>query len=175
MSIRDGCSAKAFLTLRMPRADLASSNPNSLNFPDADVIVAPVVEARGFRVRVSGHALRHLDTSAVREVVRNPRGAERVAAYRGCNSRIAGWRRHLCFGVCDPEGTFSSGPAPSRVYSAAPCPSITAFTVPVNSNSSPPAPFVVRLFSFRIDFGAALCRGLTRCGRNGISCWSAGF
>ena len=60
-------------------------------------------------------------------------------AFRSRNNR--GWRiRLLSWGVCDREGTFSSGPAPSRVYSPAPGPSITAFTFPANSHSSPPAP-----------------------------------
>ena len=57
------------------------------------------------------------------------------------------------FGVCDPEVTFSSGPAPSRGYSPAPGPSTTAFTVPVNSNPSLPAPIAARHFSSRIAFG----------------------
>ena len=35
-----------------------------------------------------GHALRDLDAPAIREVVRYPRGAEGVAAYRGFNPRI---------------------------------------------------------------------------------------
>ena len=61
-----------------------------------------------------------------------------------------------------PEGTFSSGSAPSRVYSPAPCPSTTAFTLPVNSNSSPPAPIAARPFSSRTVFAAALSRGLKR-------------
>ena len=47
---------------------------------------------------------------------------------------------HPSFGVRDPEGTFSSGLAPSRAYSRTLCPSTTAFTVPVNSHSSPLAP-----------------------------------
>jgi hypothetical protein len=36
---------------------------------------------------VPGHALRDLDAPAIREVVRKPRGAESVAAYRGFNAR----------------------------------------------------------------------------------------
>jgi hypothetical protein len=36
-------------------------NPDPLDFPDADVIVAPVVQTGGFCVRVSGHALRDLE------------------------------------------------------------------------------------------------------------------
>jgi hypothetical protein len=47
----------------------AISNPDPLDLTHADVIVAPVVEAGGFRVRVSGHALRDLDASAVRQVI----------------------------------------------------------------------------------------------------------
>src|SRR5580658_4419917 len=62
-----------------------SSNPDPLDFPDADVVVAPVVKAGGFRVRVPGHALRDLDTAAIGEVVRNPCGAEGMATYRGFN------------------------------------------------------------------------------------------
>src|SRR5580658_5148807 len=42
-----------------------------------------------------------------------------------------GWRRLLSLGVCDPEGTFFSGPASSRVYSREPCRSNTVFAVPV--------------------------------------------
>jgi len=42
------------------------SNPNSLNFPHADVVVSPVVQTGGFGVRVPGHALRDLDAPAVR-------------------------------------------------------------------------------------------------------------
>ena len=86
---------------------------------------------------------------------------------RECLIGLAGWRRHPMFGVCDlPKGRFSSDRAPSRVYSPAPCPSTTAFTVPVNSNSSPPAPIAARPFSSPIAFGTALSKGLTRCGRN---------
>jgi hypothetical protein len=44
------------------------SNLNPLNFPDTDVIVAPIIQARGFCIQVPGHALRHFDTSAVRQV-----------------------------------------------------------------------------------------------------------
>jgi len=43
---------------------------------------------------VPGHALRDLDAPAVRQVVRNSRGAEGVAAYRRCNSRIDGTAAH---------------------------------------------------------------------------------
>ena len=88
--------------------------------------------------------------------------------------RNAGWRRHPVFGVCDPEGTFSSAPATSGVYSPAPCPSTIAFTVPVNSNSSPPAPIAAHRSSSRIVLSAALCRGLRRCARNCISYSPAG-
>jgi hypothetical protein len=37
-----------------------TSRPATLDFPDADVMVAPIIEAGGFRVRVPGHALRDL-------------------------------------------------------------------------------------------------------------------
>jgi len=35
-------------------------------------------------------------------------------SFKGCplQGSHAGWRRHLLFGVCDPEGTFSSGAIP---------------------------------------------------------------
>jgi hypothetical protein len=56
-----------------------SSNPDPLHFAHADIIVAPVIEARGFRVRVPGHLLRDLDAATIREVVRDPRGTEGVA------------------------------------------------------------------------------------------------
>src|ERR1017187_1855113 len=46
------------------------SHSDPLHLAHADVIVAPVIEARGFGVRVSGHALRDLDAPAIREVVR---------------------------------------------------------------------------------------------------------
>ena len=38
-------------------------DPNSFNFPDADVIIAAVVKACRFRVRVSGHPLRDFDVA----------------------------------------------------------------------------------------------------------------
>jgi hypothetical protein len=56
------------------------ANPDPLYFPDADVIVAPVVKRLSFRVRVSRVALRDFDAPGVREVVRSPRCAQRVAA-----------------------------------------------------------------------------------------------
>src|ERR1017187_2110294 len=70
------------------------SNPNSLNFPYADVIVAPVIEPGGFRVRMPGHALRDFDTATVRQVICYAGGAEGVAAYRGFNSRIGSATAH---------------------------------------------------------------------------------
>ena len=70
------------------------SNPDPLDFAHADVIVAPVVKAGGFRVRVTGHALRDLDAPAVRQVIRNPGRAESVAAYRGFDSRIGSTAAH---------------------------------------------------------------------------------
>jgi hypothetical protein len=45
------------------------SNSDSLFFTYADVIIAPIIGARRFGVRVSRHALRDLDTAAVGEVV----------------------------------------------------------------------------------------------------------
>jgi hypothetical protein len=62
------------------RVSQFASNLNFLDFPDADIIVAPVVQPGGFGVRVPGHALRDLDAAAIAEIVRNARGAERVAA-----------------------------------------------------------------------------------------------
>ena len=56
------------------------SNSDPLDLPHAYIIVAPVVKASGFRIRVPSHALRDLDAAAVRQVVRNARGAEGVAA-----------------------------------------------------------------------------------------------
>lgn len=50
-------------------------------------IVVPVVKFGRSCVRVPRHALRNLVPPAVREVVRDPRRAESVAAYRGLNSR----------------------------------------------------------------------------------------
>jgi hypothetical protein len=70
-------------------ASNTASNPNSLDFAHADVIVAPVVKASSFRVQVPGHALRDLDATAVREVVRYPRGAKGVAARRGFRGNAA--------------------------------------------------------------------------------------
>jgi hypothetical protein len=37
------------------------SNSDSLDFADADIIVAAILEASGLRVRMPGHALRDLD------------------------------------------------------------------------------------------------------------------
>ena len=45
------------------------SNPNFLDFPDADIIVAPAIQAGRFRVRMPGHALRDLDAAAIGETV----------------------------------------------------------------------------------------------------------
>ena len=45
---------------------LSHSNPNSLDFAYTYIIIAPVIEARRVRVGVPGHALRNLDTPAVR-------------------------------------------------------------------------------------------------------------
>ena len=66
--------------LRQPRPVLryleGTSNPNLLNFPHADIIVAPVIEARRFRVRVLGHALRRLDARAVFQGISYAGGVE---------------------------------------------------------------------------------------------------
>jgi hypothetical protein len=89
--------------------------------PDADVIVAPVVKPGGFRVRVPGHALRDLDASSVRQVVRNARGTEDstegVAAYRRLNSPstarpAAPCTRHR-YATFVPAGL---GPQPTATY-----------------------------------------------------------
>jgi len=79
---------------RLSSSDYHVSNPDPLDFGHTDVIVAPVVKPGGFRVRVSGHALRDFDTPAVREVVRNPRGPEGVAAYRGFNPGTSSTAAH---------------------------------------------------------------------------------
>src|ERR1039457_4412674 len=71
-----------------------ASNPHLLHLAHADVVGAPVVEAGGFGVRVPCHALRDLDTPAVRKVVRNPRGAEGVAAYRRLDAGARGAAAH---------------------------------------------------------------------------------
>jgi hypothetical protein len=42
-----------------------SLNPGPVDFAYANVVVAPVVEAYGFRVGVSSHALRDFNTPAV--------------------------------------------------------------------------------------------------------------
>jgi hypothetical protein len=39
---------------------------------------------------MAGHPLRNFDTSAIRQVVRNPGGAEGVAAYRGFDAGVGG-------------------------------------------------------------------------------------
>jgi hypothetical protein len=67
---------------------ITHSNPDPLHFPHAYIIIAPVIQARGFRVRVPGHALCDLDAPAVGQVVRNPRGAEGVAAYPSFNAGV---------------------------------------------------------------------------------------
>ncbi len=70
------------------RDKLPNSNPYSLDLTHAHVIVAPVIKPGGLRVRMAGHPLRHFDTSAIRQVVRNPGGAEGVAAYRGFDAGV---------------------------------------------------------------------------------------
>src|SRR5215472_1147765 len=74
---RKGCAGFVFLEWH---GSYPPSNPNPLDFADADIIVAPVIEARGFCVRVAGHLLRNLDAPAVREIVGNSRSAESVTA-----------------------------------------------------------------------------------------------
>ena len=44
-------------------------NPHALDFADADVIVAPVIEAGGFGVGVPGHALGDFELAAVGQIV----------------------------------------------------------------------------------------------------------
>jgi hypothetical protein len=66
----------------------AGLNPDSLPFVKANVIVAPVIEARGFRVRVPSHALRDPDPPAVLQVIGYAGGPERMAAYRRLNAGI---------------------------------------------------------------------------------------
>ena len=48
----------------------------------------------GFAFECLAIPLRHFDTSAVRQVIRNPRGAEGVAPYRGFDSRIRNTAAH---------------------------------------------------------------------------------
>jgi hypothetical protein len=57
-------------------------------YSQREAVVAPIIEARRFRVRVPGHALRDLDTAAIRQVIGYARGAEGVAAYRRLNAGI---------------------------------------------------------------------------------------
>lgn len=64
--------ADRVLFLRFSSLFKHASNPDPLNFPDTYTIIAPMIEASFFRVRVSGHALRDSYPSTVREVVRNP-------------------------------------------------------------------------------------------------------
>ena len=54
------------------------SNPYPLDLAHAHIIIAPVVKPGRFRVRMPGHALRDLDTPAVRQVVRDAGRAEGV-------------------------------------------------------------------------------------------------
>ncbi len=65
-------------------ADL--SDPDPLHFAEADVVIAPIVEAGGFGVGMSGHALRDFDAAAVGEVIGDPGSAEGMAADGGFES-----------------------------------------------------------------------------------------
>ncbi len=62
---------------------MGASNPHALDFADADIVVAAVIEAGGFCVRVPGHALRDLEFPPIRQVVGNAGGAEGMAADGG--------------------------------------------------------------------------------------------
>jgi hypothetical protein len=79
--------------------------------PDADVIVAPVIEARCFCVRVSGHALRDLDPA--RPLINSSvyaRDAESLADYHDFNSLVGSTASHHVpeIGKRDsPDPTFS--------------------------------------------------------------------
>ena len=64
---------------RKPRK-MTMSNPNPRHFAGADTVVSPVVEAGGFVVGVSGHALRYVELAAVYEVIGDAGGTEGVAA-----------------------------------------------------------------------------------------------
>jgi hypothetical protein len=61
--------------------------PNSLDIPYTYIVIAPVITPGRFRVRVPGHALRDLDTPYVRQVVRNPRGAEHAVSIPASEAR----------------------------------------------------------------------------------------
>src|SRR5260370_22400439 len=110
---------------------LPNSNPYSLDLTHAHVIVAPVINPGGLRVRMAGHPLRHFDTSAIRQVVRNPSGAEGVAAYRGFD---AGRRRQRggAHALTDPA---LSGCLPCPLIASNPA-CIYAAEVSSNPNSS---------------------------------------
>jgi hypothetical protein len=56
-----------------------ASNPHALNFADADVIIAPVIEAGCLCIGVTRHALGNLKLAAVGEVVGDPGSAEGMA------------------------------------------------------------------------------------------------
>ncbi len=61
----DFCPEPVALSTELLRAvhDMSlTSNPDPLDFLNAHIIGSPIIEARGFRVRVPGHALRDLDT-----------------------------------------------------------------------------------------------------------------
>jgi hypothetical protein len=57
------------------------SNPNPLDFAHAHIIIAPVVEAGRFSVRVTGHALRDFDAIAVRQIIGNAGRPKTMAAF----------------------------------------------------------------------------------------------
>lgn len=55
-------------------------NQYPLDFIEADLVVAAVVQAGGPRALVVGHLLRHFELAAVAQVFRDASGAETVAA-----------------------------------------------------------------------------------------------
>ncbi len=66
------------------------SNPDPLDLAEADVIVAPIVEAGGFGIGVAGHALGNLDPATVGQVIGDPGRAEGMASDGGLDLCVAG-------------------------------------------------------------------------------------
>jgi hypothetical protein len=64
------------------------SDPQLLDLAGDDIIGAAVIQAGGFRAGMLGHALRDLDASAIRQVIRNARGAATSADCRLCGPRL---------------------------------------------------------------------------------------
>jgi hypothetical protein len=100
----------------------SSSRP--LDFPNAHIIAAPVVEAGGSRVRMSRHALRDLVAPAVRQIIRNPRAASlRRRVYRRQNPAARESLREVALtypGVRQRILTFAFRPLPFCLAFAAP-------------------------------------------------------